>query len=160
MESSLQCISSKFCVVETKRFVGSSISVILTRQTCGQRASRAAESKRRALENCFPEWICYEVLRWCIHHHSSVEKSVGLNNWVVRRSPVQFPPKPHQLKSIWTWIYRPWSKGSKLLYPVIKANKIQPKKSNMFLMSKHRGDWDLSRYTYWVLDPLRTHNMC
>ena len=42
-------------VVGTKRFVGSSVDVILTRQTCGQRSSRATESKRRALENYFPE---------------------------------------------------------------------------------------------------------
>jgi len=40
--------------VETKRFVGSFVNVILTRQTCGQRSSRAAESKRRALEIIFP----------------------------------------------------------------------------------------------------------
>jgi len=33
--------------------------VILTRQTCSQRSSRAAESKRQALENYFPERICY-----------------------------------------------------------------------------------------------------
>ena len=33
-------------VVYTKRFVGSFVNVILTRQTCGQRSSRAAESKR------------------------------------------------------------------------------------------------------------------
>jgi len=31
----------------------------LTRQTCGQRSSRAAESKRRALGNYFFERICY-----------------------------------------------------------------------------------------------------
>jgi len=48
----------EFFVVETKRFVGSSVTVMLTRQTCGQRSSRAAESKRRALENYFPEQIC------------------------------------------------------------------------------------------------------
>jgi len=47
-----------FCV-ETKRFVGSVVNVILTRQTCGQHSSRAAESERRALEKYFPEWICY-----------------------------------------------------------------------------------------------------
>ena len=41
-------------VVETKRFVGSFVHVILTRQTCGQRLSKAAESKRRALGNFFP----------------------------------------------------------------------------------------------------------
>jgi len=40
-------------VVETKRFVCSTVNVILTRQTCGQRSSRAAESKHRALEIIF-----------------------------------------------------------------------------------------------------------
>ena len=35
-----------FFVVETKRFVGSFVNVILTRQTCRERSSRAAESKR------------------------------------------------------------------------------------------------------------------
>jgi len=42
--------------------------VILTRQTCGQRSSGAAESKRRAPGNYFPDWICYIFLlskcRW------------------------------------------------------------------------------------------------
>jgi len=46
-------------VVETKRFVGSTVNVILTRQTCGQRSSRAAESKRQALGNFFSGQICY-----------------------------------------------------------------------------------------------------
>jgi len=46
-------------VVETKRFVDSFVHVILTRQTCGQRSSRTAESKRRALGNYFSERICY-----------------------------------------------------------------------------------------------------
>jgi len=32
--------------------------------------------------------------------------------------------KPRQFKSIWIWANRPSSKGSKLLFPVIKANKI------------------------------------
>ena len=40
-----------FFVVETKRFVSSTVNVILTRQTCGQRSSKAAESKRQALGN-------------------------------------------------------------------------------------------------------------
>jgi len=35
-----------FFVVETKQFVGSSVNVILTQQTCGQHSSRAVESKR------------------------------------------------------------------------------------------------------------------
>jgi len=49
-------------VVETKRFVGSFVHVILTRQTCGQRSSKAAECKHRALGNYFSEWICYMFL--------------------------------------------------------------------------------------------------
>jgi len=44
----------EFIVVETKQFVGSIVNVILTRQTCGQRSSRAARSKRRVLEYFFP----------------------------------------------------------------------------------------------------------
>jgi len=36
---------------QLKRFVGNSLNVILTRQTCGQRSSRAAERKRQALGN-------------------------------------------------------------------------------------------------------------
>jgi len=52
----------RFLVVETKRFVGSSVNVILTRQICGQRSSRAAESKRRALANSFLKQICYLFL--------------------------------------------------------------------------------------------------
>jgi len=49
-------------VVETKPFVGSFIHVIMTRQTCGQRSSRAAESKRRAIGNYFPDRFCYMFL--------------------------------------------------------------------------------------------------
>jgi len=45
-----------------KGFVGSTVNVILTRQTCGQRSSRAAESKRRALGNFFFGQICYMFL--------------------------------------------------------------------------------------------------
>ena len=43
--------------METKRFVGSFVNVILTRQTC-----RAAESKRRAIGNYVSERICYMFL--------------------------------------------------------------------------------------------------
>jgi len=43
----------------TKRFVGSFVNVILTRQTFGQRSSRAAASKRWALGNYLFERICY-----------------------------------------------------------------------------------------------------
>jgi len=42
--------------------VGRSVNEILTRQTCGQRSSRAAESKHRALGNDFPERIRYMFL--------------------------------------------------------------------------------------------------
>jgi len=49
----------EFLVVETKRFFGSFVNVILTRQTCGQRSSRLVENKRRALGNYFSERICY-----------------------------------------------------------------------------------------------------
>jgi len=49
-------------VVETKRFVCNFVHVILTRQTCGQRSGKAAESKRRALENYFSKRICYMFL--------------------------------------------------------------------------------------------------
>jgi len=49
-------------VVETQRFVGSFVNVILTRQTCGQRSSRAAEIKRWALGNYFSKSICYMFL--------------------------------------------------------------------------------------------------
>jgi len=51
-----------FFVVETKRFVVSFVNVILTRQTCGQRSNRPAESNCRALGNYFSERICYMLL--------------------------------------------------------------------------------------------------
>ena len=44
----------EFFVVEAKQFVSRFVHVILARQTCGQRSSKAAESKRRALGNYFP----------------------------------------------------------------------------------------------------------
>jgi len=46
-------------VLQTKQFVRSFVHVILTRQTCGQRSIKAAESKRRALGNHFSEQIWY-----------------------------------------------------------------------------------------------------
>jgi len=49
-------------VVEMKWFICSFVHVILTRQTCGQRSSRAAESNRWALGNYFSEQICYLFL--------------------------------------------------------------------------------------------------
>jgi len=53
-----------FLVVETKRFVGSTLNVILTRQTCGQRSSRTAESKRRALEKYSSKRMETEIEVW------------------------------------------------------------------------------------------------
>ena len=56
------------CTVETKRFVSSSVNMILTWPPCCQRSSRATEIKRRVLENGFSERICYMFLiskcRW------------------------------------------------------------------------------------------------
>ena len=50
--------------VQTKPFVSSHPNVILTRQTCGQRSSMAAGSKRRALDSIFPceftEYFVYQ----------------------------------------------------------------------------------------------------
>jgi len=49
-------------VVETKRFVSSTVNVILTRQACGQRSSRTAGSKHQAVGNHFFERFCYVFL--------------------------------------------------------------------------------------------------
>ena len=48
--------------METNRFVSSFVNVTLTRQTCGQRSSRAAESKRQAIGNYFSERMIYAYL--------------------------------------------------------------------------------------------------
>jgi len=47
-----------FVVLETKRFVGSSVSMILMQQTCGQRSSMSAGGKYRVLENHVSERTC------------------------------------------------------------------------------------------------------
>jgi len=39
-------------------------------------------------------------------------------------SPVRFRPKTRHFRFTWIWAYRPSIKGSKLLFPVIKATKI------------------------------------
>ena len=39
--------------------------------------------------------------------------------------PVRFRPKTRHLKFTWIWAHRPSIKGSKLLFPVIKAIKIK-----------------------------------
>ena len=51
-------------VVETKRLVGSFVNMILTRQTCGQRSSRATDSKRQASEFAICSQ-CQNVVRLC-----------------------------------------------------------------------------------------------
>ena len=40
-------------------------------------------------------------------------------------SPVRFRPKTRHLRFTWMWAHRPSIKGSKLLFPVIKANQIK-----------------------------------
>ena len=59
VESSLQRISSIFLLWKRNDSSVVFVHVILTRQTCGQRSNRVAESKRRALGNYFFERICY-----------------------------------------------------------------------------------------------------
>ena len=59
VESTLQRISSFLLVVETKRFVGSTVHVILMWQTCGQRSSMSVRGKRRALAFYFSVRIWY-----------------------------------------------------------------------------------------------------
>ena len=60
----------EFIVVKMKWFVSINVNVIMTRQTCGQRSSRAAGSKRWALENAFfQSELLYvlnvKIIDWC-----------------------------------------------------------------------------------------------
>jgi len=57
IQSTRHCI--KFIVVETKWFVSSDVNVILKRQTCGQRSSMSAGSKRQLLAFYFSIRIWY-----------------------------------------------------------------------------------------------------
>ena len=75
-------------VVETKQFVSSFVHVILTRQTCGQRSSRAAESKGRVIRNYFSERICY-VFR--------ISKCRG--DWDLGLCPSSFLSFPHSQRN-------------------------------------------------------------
>jgi len=50
--------------LETNQLFGSHSNVILTRQTCDQRSSMAAGSKRGALALYIPVRICYIFLIW------------------------------------------------------------------------------------------------
>jgi len=84
---------------KTKRFVGSFVNVILTRQTCGQRSSRAAESKRRALWNNFSERICYMFpISKC-----RGDRDLGLctTSILAKREPRSFGQDIHNIYDIW-----------------------------------------------------------
>ena len=72
-------------VVETKRFVGSFVHMILTRQTCGQCSSRAAESKHRAIGHYFSERFCYMFLAF-------LSASAQWQNPIFLTSKHVFPP--------------------------------------------------------------------
>jgi len=52
-----------------------------------------------------------------------------------KRSPVRFRPKTHHLRFTWIWAHRPSIKGSKLLFPVTKANQIK------YLKLMHTWSW-------------------
>jgi len=65
----------------------------------------------------------------------SISRGSGppLRNLVISRSKVRFRPKTcqRQLRFTWIWANRPSSKGSKLLFPIIKAIQIKkPEKIN------------------------------
>jgi len=74
-------------------------------------------------------WFSHSSLTggsWGIFSDSSVTlaqwpRARDLTNLVIRRSQVRFRPKTRQLRFTWIWANRPSSKGSKLLFPVIKA---------------------------------------
>jgi len=75
-------------------------------------------------------YICTKRGSWGIFGDSSVTlaqwwRARHLRNLVIRRSPVQLRPKTRQLRFTWIWASRPSSKGSKLLFPVIKAISIK-----------------------------------
>jgi len=65
--------------------------------------------------------------------------------------------KTRQLKSIWIWANRPSSKGSKLLFPGIKANKF-----NLYIYIRcQRLSWTTNRVLntpiyYWTVKTQRT----
>jgi len=82
--------------VETKEFVNSDVNVILSRQTCGQRSSRAVGSKHQALDNCFGERICYML------PISNAEESVHFYCTFEKKSAAQCDQKN---------VFRPWTKS-------------------------------------------------
>jgi len=81
-------------VVETKRFFGSSVNVILVWQTCHQRSSRAAKSKRRAVGKYFSEWIRYMFL---------MSKCKG--HWNLGSCPTSVLAKRELLRNVKCWLF-------------------------------------------------------
>ena len=77
----------------------------------------------------FNTYICTRG-SWSIFGDSSVtlaqwQIARHLRNLVICRSPVRFRPKTRQLRFTWIWANRPSSKGSKLLFPVMKEIQIK-----------------------------------
>ena len=62
------------------------------------------------------------------------EERGTLQIWVNHWSPVRIRPNIRQLKSFWIWANRPSSKGFKLLFSVIKANKIKNQNQTLKLL--------------------------
>jgi len=94
------------------------------------RSDTSAALKGQILIFGWPKWNdLYQLWRgsWGIFGDSSVTlaqwwRARDSTNLVIHRSPVRFRPKTRQLRFTCIWANRPWSKGSKLLFPVIKAN--------------------------------------
>jgi len=94
----------EFVFMETNQLVGSNPNVIYMRDTCGQRSSRAAESKRRALAFHFSGRIRYIFLisESRIFSDSSVTvaqlvRARHFRKIDIRRSLVRFRPKTENL---------------------------------------------------------------
>jgi len=119
----------EFFVVGTKRFVGSSLNVFLviwTRLTCGQRSSRAAESKRWAMGNHFPERICYMFL---------MSKCRG--DWDLN------PCKQHQL-TCWVLAKREALRNAKFRF-FLRAKHVFLRKSPLHSGSLIASTWQVHR---------------
>ena len=102
-------------VAETKRFVGSFVHVILTRQICGQRSSRAAESKRRALGNYFSRRICYMFL---------ISKCRGGWDLGLCTTSVLAFEEPQRNGKIWFFLRRNWFFSQKSNYKSLLQNMV------------------------------------
>ena len=104
--------------------------MILTRQTCGQRSSRAVESKRWALGNYFFEQICYmspspvplSMSLWVhpIHRHSSPP---SLSTSLPPCLPSFLPSSPRQCQPCSPALHL----SSSLALPSWMGNWYQPK---------------------------------